>query len=146
MPAATRKRAADYTGRQTAALQEAKKVELAEAAGRIALITQQEREAKNEVIDLTGSSEPLPQAEMQEVKVSSPFLTIRLNQDIDQMTWGREVLDSGDYDNPDLSKRRPAVMGPMKYYDFKEGQPYRVPAELANHLDEKGYVSYMGRG
>ena len=51
------------------------------------------------------------------------------------------VVDPGDYEaNPP----RPAIMGPMKYYDFKEGVVYRVPKEVADHLNDIGYISYMG--
>lgn len=146
MPAATRKRAADYTGRQNEKLQAERKAELQEAATRIAMVTAQAEADKDEIIDLTGSNEPIPDAVYQEVKVTSPYRIVRTNQDLDQVTFGRTVLDPGDYDNPDLSKRRPAVMGPMRLYSFKEGQAQRIPADLAEHLDSLGYLSFMGRG
>lgn len=146
MPAQPRTRAADYTGRQKAKLAEAHKAEIQEAAGRIALITAEAEATKDDIIDITGSNEPLPQAVIQEVSVNSAFRIIRVNSDIDQMTFGRSVVDSGNYDDPDMSKHRPAIMGPMNYHTFKEGQAYRVPADLAEHLDSLGYLSFMGRG
>jgi hypothetical protein len=141
MPA--RKRAADYTGRQTEALQEARKNEIMEASERIALVTATNKAAKEQIIDYTNSPDPLPVVEVRQAEVNTPYRMIRVNQDLDQMTYGREVIDAGDYDNPDLSLRRPAVMGPVKMYTFAEGQMYRVPREVAEHLNEKGYVSYM---
>lgn len=146
MPAAARKRAADYTGKLQAQLQEDRKAELQEAATRIAMVTAAAETAKDDIVDLTDSNEPIPEAVIQEVKVNSPYRMIRTNQDLDQVTFGRKVIDPGDYDNPDHSLRRPAIMGPMQYYNFKEGQATRVPADLAEHLDSLGYLSFMGRG
>jgi hypothetical protein len=142
MPA-SRKRAADLTGKQMERLAEDRKTEVIEASQRIALVNAQQKAAKEEIIDYTNSSEPLPVVEVRQAEVNTPFRMIRVNQDIDQMTYGREVIDSGDYDNPDMSQRRPAVMGPMHMYSFAEGQMYRVPREVAEHLNDKGYVSYM---
>lgn len=146
MPAQARKRAADLTGRNMEKLQEERRAEIKDAASRIAMINAVEEADKDEIVDLTGSDEPIPEAVYQEVKVNSPFNMIRTNQDLPDVTFGRKVIDSGDYDNPDLSKRRPAVMGSMNMYSFKEGQLTRVPADLASHLDKLGYLSYKGRG
>lgn len=143
MPA--RKRAADYTGQQTAKLQELRKADIVEASQRIALVNAEQQAAKEEIIDYTGGQAELPEVEVRQAEVNTPFRVIRVNQDIDQMTYGRKVPDPGDYDNPDMSLRRPAVMGPLNEYNFKEGHMYTVPKEVAEHLDAKGYISYMGR-
>jgi hypothetical protein len=143
MPA-SRKRAADLTGKLTEELQEQRKTEILEASQRIALVNAQQQASKEQIVDYTDSNEPLPVVEVRQAEVNTPYRMIRVNQDIDQMTYGREVSDPGDYDNPDLSLRRPAVMGSMKMYSFQEGQLYRVPREVADHLNDKGYVSYMG--
>lgn len=139
----SRKRAADYTGKQTEKLNEARKNEIIEASSRIALVNAEAQAAKEEIIDYTNSSDPLPTVEVRKAEVATPYRMIRVNADIDQMTYGREVIDSGDYDNPDLSQRRPAIMGPVKMYSFAEGQMYRVPREIAEHLNNLGYLSYM---
>lgn len=139
----SRKRAADYTGRQSEQLAEAKKAELIEASQRIALVNSELEAEKNEIVDYGNPEDPMPEAELRAVKVSTPYRMIRVNQDISQMTFGRKVIDSGDYTNPDPDKRHPAVMGPMQYYDFNEGQLYRVPKDVADHLQEKGYIAYM---
>jgi len=142
MPA-SRKRAADFTGQQQLKLQEERKTELLEASERIALVTSQQKAAREEIVDLTNSDEPLPAVEIRQAEVNTPFRLVRTNQDIDQMTYGREVLDPGDYNNPDHNLRRPAIMGPVKMYSFKEGQLTRIPREVADHLNDKGYLSYM---
>lgn len=140
----SRKRAADYTGRLTEKLNEDRKAEVVEAAQRIAMVNAEIQAERDEVVDYTDSPDPLPQVQVREVEVSAPYRMIRVNSDIRQMTYGREVLDPGDYDNPDFNKRRPAIMGPMKFYDFNEGQLYRVHREVAEHLNNLGYLSYMG--
>jgi len=137
----SRKRAADFTGKTNERLQQERSAELQEAASRVALATVAAEEEKNIVVDYTGSDEPIPEVELRKVEVASPFRMIRVNQDVDQMTYGREVIDPGDYN---ADPPRPAVMGPMKYYTFKEGVVYRVPKEVADHLNEIGYISYMG--
>lgn len=141
--ASTRKRPADYTGKLTEHLNEEKMAEKLEASQRIAMITQEQAIAKDEVVDYSDSDEPVSEVEIRQAEVNTPFRMIRVNTDIPQMTYGRKVVDPGDYDNPDLTKRRPAIMGPMNMYSFKEGQLYRVPKELADHLYNIGYLSYI---
>jgi len=51
----------------------------------------------------------------------SPMVVIRVDQDIEKMTYG--IID-----------------GVPNDYNFKEGLPYRVPREVAAHLDERGLV------
>lgn len=137
--ARSRKRPADFTGRQTELLNEAKKVERAENADRMAMVSAAEQEAKNAVIDFE-TGQPEPEVEVRSVEVNSPTRTIRVNSDIIDMTWGREVYDPGDPE-----QGIPARMGPLKMFTFKEGQAYsKVPAELADHLNNLGYLSYLG--
>lgn len=137
----SRKRAADYTGRKTEQLQRDRKAELQEAATRVAMATASAEEEKNIVVDYTHSDEPMPEVELKAVQVNSPFRMIRVNQDIDNMTYGRSVVDPGDYNS---NPPRPAIMGPMNFYSFKEGVVYRVPKEVADHLNDIGYLAYMG--
>ena len=143
MPTA-RKRPADFTGQQTVKLQDAKRAEVIEASQRMALITAELNAEVDIPVDYTGSAEPMPEVQVREAVVNSPFRMVRLTTDLPQMTYGRIVADPGDYTNPDLTKRRPAVMGGLNEYNFKEGQLYRVPVEVAEHLRVKGYIAYMG--
>lgn len=136
-----RKTGADFTGLQTERLNEAKKVEKAEAAQRVTLMTAAAAEMKNTIIDVTNSEEPIMEIQPRKVEVTSPFRVIRTNTTLNQVTFGRKVLDPGN-----VEEGTPAIMGSMNMYDFEEGQPYRVPKELAEHLNGKGYLSYMGEG
>ena len=45
--------------------------------------------------------------------------------------FGREITAQGE-------------VGPLKMYDFEPGTPYRVPRELAEHLQDLGYL-YAGK-
>jgi hypothetical protein len=140
----SRKRPADYTGKKTAELQELRKEDILESSSRMALITSEAQKSKEDIIDYSDSDEPLPEVEVRKAELATPYRMIRVNTDIDQMVYGRSVVDEGDMDNPDISLRRPSVMGPMKFWDFKEGQLYKVKREIAEHLDNLGYLSYQG--
>jgi hypothetical protein len=138
-PRTQRKRAADFTGLQGERLAAEKATEQEESAARLSMITAQETSDRNAVVDFE-TGEPITELDVREVMVDSPKRTIRVNTDIDQMTWGREVYDEGD---PETG--RPARMGPLRMFTFKEGQAYRnVQVDLADHLHELGYLSYYG--
>lgn len=143
-PANQRKSGSDFTGRQTEQLNEAKKVEKREASDRMAMVAAELEEEKNTIIDLTDPENPVVEVKVRKVEVTSPKRTIRTNCDLPQVTWGRKVIDPGVFDHDDPSKNRPPIMGPMMMYDLKEGQQYVVPKEFAEHLNERGYLSYMG--
>jgi hypothetical protein len=51
------------------------------------------------------------------------MVVVRLDQDIDDMTYGMDQIS----------------MSP-KNYTFKEGLKYKIPYEVAEHLDERGLV------
>jgi hypothetical protein len=138
-PRTQRKRPADFTGIQSERLNEEKKVAKLEASSRIAMITAEAAEAKNDIIDYTGADIPLPEAEVQEVEINDPYRTIRVNTKIEQMTFGRSVMDAGDPANG-----IPAIMGSMNTFNFDEGQSYRVPKDLSDHLNRLGYLAYVG--
>lgn len=135
------KRPADFTGLQSERLQEAKAAEQADNAKRMAMITAVAQEENNTLVDYTGSGEPLPQVELKAVEVNAPYRTIRVNSKIEDMTYGREVLDPGDFkaDPP-----RPPIMGAITRYTFEEGRSYRVTKDMAEHLNRLGYIAYMG--
>lgn len=113
----------DFTGREKARLQKEHAEELAKREGEIALINQQEKDFRNNTtVDLTGNGpvildgddvQTLGDEEMSE----ADFATIRVNSEIREMTVGAGTS-----------------------YDFDEGQRYRVPRHIADHLEEKGLV------
>jgi len=133
-----RKRPADFTGIQTERLNAEKAESLKERANEIALSHETAAVEKTGIIDYTGSDTPVV-IETAPVEVNDPYVNIRVNSPIEQMTFGRQVLDPGD---PETG--RPPAMGDMNTFTFEEGQAYKVPRELADHLDSKGYLSYRG--
>ena len=135
-----RKRPGDKTGVETERLNEELKAERTEAAQRIAMVNAAREEESNEVVDyFPQSDKPLPKLEVREVEINDPGRIIRVNSDIDQMVFGREVVDPGD-----IAAGRPPIMGPISFWNFKEGQSYRVSKDMAEHLNRLGYLSYLG--
>lgn len=136
-PATQRKSAADFTGLKAERLNEEKKVE--RAAANIAMVNAITEVTGPEFVDYTGADIPLPEIEVHEVEINNPYRTIRVNSKIENMTFGRAVERPGDPDNG-----IPAVMGGLPMYNFDEGKSYRVPREMAEHLESKGYLAYIG--
>lgn len=117
-----RKSPQDVTGARAAKLATENADKQAQAAQRMAMMTAANKQAKAETVDLTGHAQAgqtdVDQVELRSgVEVAEAARTIRVNADITQMTFGRGT-----------------------YYDFEEGRTYRVPADLADHLDALGYV------
>ena len=118
---ATQKKPADFTGRQRDALakqaledQQARANELAMATAEAAV------KAETEVINATEPNRVATVVVDEVVKTSAKgkTVTIRVSDDIYSMTFGAG-----------------------NNYDFKAGQKYEVTEDIANHLEEKGYVS-----
>jgi hypothetical protein len=139
-PRTQKKSPMDFTGQKQQKLEAEKSEARTEAAKRVALVNQVEQEVKNEIIDYTGADVPLPEVEVQEVEINDPYRTIRVNTDINQMTFGRRVIDPGD-----MEHGIPSRMGDIPMYTFKEGQSYRVPKDMAEHLQRLGYLAYIGK-
>jgi hypothetical protein len=64
---------------------------------------------------------------------------VRVSYPIEQMTFGKEVIDAGEFDDAGLCTRLP-VLGPLKMYSFEEGREYRMTPEMAGHLRQQGYL------
>jgi hypothetical protein len=138
-PRTPRKSGGDFTGQQGLKLAETKKEELKEAATRMAVVSEIEQQVEDSIIDYTNPIEPVVEVQVREVKQNSPERIIIANQDLDKVVWGRIVENPGDPD-----KGIPPVMGPMNMRSFKEGQRYKVEAAFAEHLNQKGYLSFIG--
>lgn len=86
--------------------------------------------------DFENADTPLPEQYASDaIDVTKPTTEIRVNTKIEDMTFGRQVLDPGDRD-----EGRDPVLGNLRYFNFDEGQRYNVPTALALHLDELGYL------
>ena len=117
--AQSRARPTDYTGRQRAKL-EAEHAEVIRAReDQIAMVqASAQAEIDDTIHDVVGERQVQELNEAGEVVyVEAPARTIRVNANIEQMTFGAGNI-----------------------YDFKEGGQYRVPAHVADHLEELGYV------
>lgn len=108
----------DYTGRQSEELALENQAELAERANEIGLLRQVQAAELAEVVDYTKKSNPEPtEVDVTDVEVGPTFKELRVNAEIEQMTFGHG-----------------------NEYNFKPGRVYRVPIEVANHLETLGYV------
>jgi hypothetical protein len=119
--AGARTKATDYTGREREKLQKEHAEEMKLRAEEMSMATAAKvSEVSNSITDLTEAySAPviLDSIEEVEVSVNETSVVIRVNEDIDDMTLGVGAT-----------------------YTFKAGQKYKVKKEVADHLEEKGYI------
>ncbi|MFK0015743.1 hypothetical protein [Streptomyces sp. NPDC091027] len=114
--AAPRKAAGDLTGRTAEKLAAARDTEAKERAKSMATATVvAESEKANTVVDLVD--QPASTVEEQPVVVEESDRVIRVNADLNDV-----------------------VIGQGNYFTFEVGVQYRVPAFVANHLEEKGLL------
>jgi hypothetical protein len=74
-----------------------------------------------------------------DVEVRAKKEYIRVNFPIDDMTYGREVLDEGAQDETGAYTRAPRL-GNLRILNFEEGVKYLVDSDVADHLRGLGYV------
>lgn len=119
--ATARKGAGDFTGRTAAAQQKEHAEELKKRAQEISIMAEVDAEENAKPIDYTEGPSPKREVEeldvAQEVELEEPTRTIVLNTTLESMTYGAG-----------------------NHYTFEEGRKYVVPAALARHLREKGYL------
>jgi hypothetical protein len=119
--ARTTSRPGDLTGRKREELVAEHAQELSDRADEIGLVTATKQAALlNEVTDLTQTLPtqiPVEELEEQEVDEEVTFKIITLVEDLENVTIGAGNL-----------------------YTFEAGKKYKVPANVADHLTEKGYV------
>ena len=111
----------DVTGRQREEQLKAVAEQQASRVNEISMATvAQSYKDEVEVTDLTTPSNPTIIDEVESVGVSlaDDQVVVRVIEDLEMMTFG-----SGNY------------------YSFKAGKKYKVSKALANHLEEKGYLS-----
>lgn len=113
----------DHTGAQREKLEKEHAEEMERRAEELGMATQAAREISNEVTDYTGGAQPgEPEAvvvgdTVEIVEAGERSVEIRINTDLEEVT-----------------------IGAGNTYNFKEGQRYKVPAHVAAHLEEKGFV------
>lgn len=109
--------ATDFTGSMKAKLEKEREAELARRRDEITLAAQAAAdEAETQILDVTKTPEiPVVVDEVQVVtNDDEDAVVIRTNEDLDQVTIGQTT------------------------YNFVAGRKYKVPRNVAFHLDEKG--------
>lgn len=152
MPPATnrtqRKRPGDLTGVRGQALSAAAAQQREEEGRQVQAALDIQREIKiNTDVDYTSKVKRVIQKPtevngdvvIEEIEVETPTRRIRVNYPIDEMTFGREVLSPGEYDDRGNMVRAP-ILGNLKNYTFEEGRWYVVDVDLAEHLAFLGYL------
>ena len=117
---ATQKKPSDFTGRQRDQLQAEAIEKQQEAANQMAMATAEAAfKSEYEVLDATKPN-VVQTIVVEEIKKTSEdaSVVIRVSEDIESMT-----------------------LGAGNYFSFKAGQKYEVTAEVAAHLEAKGYLS-----
>ncbi len=75
---------------------------------------------------------------IEEVSVEVPTRRIRVNDDIQDMTFGKSILS--DAVIKDGVVVQPARIGGLNNYNFERGRWYTVDRDLADHLEFLGYL------
>lgn len=141
-PRNQRKRPGDLTGVNGQKLAAERDEAQAEAAAAAAAAKVEDRTtALNTVVDYTQGGRP--PAEVQEfdtpIEPLPSIVRIRVNYPIEDMTFGREVIQPAEYDEEGRLTKAP-VLGGLNTFNFEEGVQYDVSPELAGHLRGLGYV------
>jgi hypothetical protein len=110
----------DVTGRQREQLVKENQEELQRRAAEMSLATATEAQRnETEVTDLSSPSRPTVIDEIEDLGVTTAddSVVIRVAEQLDFVT-----------------------IGAGNHYSFEVGKKYKVPASVANHLREKGYL------
>lgn len=126
MPRQTR-RGGDVTGRNAEILAEQHREEQEIRAGEMTLLTAAKAQVAAEPVNLVPDSPAAPVIlsedgsfeEVQDIVVQDPIVEFYVNEELEDVTIGQGNL-----------------------YNFREGTPYRAPAWVRDHLEEKGYVRH----
>jgi hypothetical protein len=150
-PGNTRKSPRDMTGKLDEKQKAAAADELSLAAERLAMATEAAVVSNSEVIDMTAAgireraeaerkaAEPVGPAE-----VKPQVHRVRVLADIEDMVYGREVVDPGNYADPDFivgeTPLRMPTLGGLRFLNFQEGREYMVDHDLYLHLKSLDYI------
>ncbi|MFF1693119.1 hypothetical protein ACFVXC_05755 [Streptomyces sp. NPDC058257] len=118
----TKRNPKDHTGNKKAILAEQHAEDLAKRKGEIAMHQAEQRAGLDEPIALDEKGRTLQNvseeaAEQGPVEIPPETVNIRIACDLEKVTIGQGT-----------------------HFDFKEGQVYQVPLNVAQHLDRLGYV------
>ena len=142
-PRTQQKRPGDLTGVNNQKLaSEAVKAKANEEEAAREAIENEKAVKRATTVDYTGdSSESKLTVEVAEqVSVRPKTEVIMVNYPIEQMTFGREVIDPGVFDEEQGRWVKAPRLGDLTSYSFEEGVRYEVSSDMADHLKELGYV------
>ena len=145
MPAANRgaprRSPRDLTGRTDDDLKRAHADEIEQAGAQMAMATPGLTKARRskEITDFTDGARPKVEPTPAAPPTTEPReFVVRLVASIEDMTYGREIIDPGDFTDP--SNPRMPMLGGLKTYNFTEGKLYKVDEPLYLHLKDLGYL------
>lgn len=154
MPAATNRASGkpvpqhgDQTAVEAQALEQKKLADAAAAKAEADDLADVETyEKKNIVIDYFENADtPLEVVQEDEVTSTLPYREVVIKYGIENMVFGRKIIRDPEFKkdedgNDTWEMIRPAELGGLRFLNFEEGRRYKLPRELADHLDEHGYV------
>jgi hypothetical protein len=141
------KRPGDLTGMRGQQLAAQARAEKAEGATQIAESLEAQRRAKlAEEVDYSSEARAKAReaaiagvVEETEIEVRPKTKRIRVLDKIDDMTFGRDVISEGEFDETGLMVK-PPVLGGLRSFSFEEGRWYTVDTDVADHLAFLGYI------
>jgi hypothetical protein len=144
-----RKRPGDLTGvRGSQLAAQAAREKAEDKAQTLRALDDETREKRNTEVDYSTGVGSLKRVsrhndagelEIEDIEVEVPTRRIRVNWPIDDMTFGRQVVSPGIYDDNGVMIKAPEL-GSLNTHSFEEGRWYTVDAELADHLEFLGYT------
>jgi hypothetical protein len=141
------KRPGDLTGVRGQALSAAAAQAKAAQGRETAAVLEAERQIRiNTDIDYSTPRQIVPQVvqvdgemAMEEIEIVPVTRRIRVNYPIDDMTFGREIIQHAKY-APDGKLLEAPIVGNLRTYKFELGVWYTVDDDLAEHLTNLGYI------
>lgn len=132
----------DFTGQQKAKLAKEHAEEVAKREGELSMMAEREAiEAQNRVTDYTQGTQPTILDDPESVaRAEAELQRGGLGDDVQVLDGDVETRERPDrviIVNTDLEQ---ITIGAGNHYSFNEGEKYRVPAHVADHLEEKGLV------
>lgn len=155
--AARRRNPSDFTGKERDALANANREELQKRDKEIAMLNAAEAKEKTKVVDMTTDPTGAIEYEDDGLDEDDTAPAVTVVGGVVDLTENAPVGDAAPFVvtsvieqplvveepfrvirvNADLSQ---VAIGAGTSYDFEEGRKYRVPKNVADHLEEKGYV------
>ena len=141
------KRPGDLTGVRGQQLAAAAAQEKAQQAASTREAIEAERQVRiNTDVDYSTPRKIVPQVvqvdgelTMEEIEIVPVTRRIRVNYPIDDMVFGREIVQHAKY-SPDGKLLEAPIVGNLRTYTFVLGTWYTVDEELADHLANLGYI------